>query len=119
VPVDRLLGGSDLLGLAQTAGVSAMLANVLNNLPALIVLLPAVGAHPSSSLWAMLIGVNMGPVILATGTLASLLWLATLRRLDVAVSAWDVTRVGVRVGLPAAASGLATLLVLHAAGIAR
>jgi arsenical pump membrane protein len=98
--------------------VSAVLANVVNNLPALIVLLPTIGPHPTASLWAVLIGVNMGPVLLATGTLASLLWLATLRRLDVAVSAFDVTRVGVRVGLPAATSGLATLLVLHTSGLA-
>jgi arsenical pump membrane protein len=117
--VGDLFGRSDLAGLAQTAGVSALLANLVNNLPALIVTLPTIGPHPTASLWAVLIGVNMGPVLLATGTLASLLWLATLRRLDVEVSAFDVTRVGIRVGLPAARSGLATLLVLHAAGVAR
>jgi arsenical pump membrane protein len=117
--VAGLLGGDDLLGLARTAGVTAVLANVVNNLPALLVVLPAVGSRPDPSLWATLVGVNMGPVLLVTGTLASLLWLDTLRRLGVAASGRDLTRVGARVGLPASACGLATLLGLHAAGLAR
>jgi arsenical pump membrane protein len=115
VRIDRLLGGPDLAGLARTAGVSALLANLVNNLPALLVLAP--GTHAGPGTWAVLIGVNMGPVLLATGTLASLLWLATLRRLGVRVSSWDVTRLGLKVGLPAATGGLLTLLALHAAGV--
>jgi arsenical pump membrane protein len=115
----RLLGGDSVLGLARTAGVAAVLANAVNNLPALLVVLPALGHHPGPSLWAVLIGVNMGPVLLVTGTLASLLWLDTLHRLDVEVSARDLTRAGARVGLPGATAGLATLLVLHAVGVAR
>jgi arsenical pump membrane protein len=116
--VGRLLGGDDVLGLAQTAGVTAALANTVNNLPALLVVLPALGHQPSPSLWAALIGVNMGPVLLVTGTLASLLWLDTLRRMGVEASGRDLTRAGVRVGLPASGAGLATLLILHAVGLA-
>ncbi len=119
VQIAQLLGGSDVLGLARTAGVSALLANVVNNLPALLVLLPALGHHATPTLWATLIGVNMGPVLLVTGTLASLLWLDTLGRLDVRARGRDLTMVGVRVGLPASICGFATLLVLHAAGVAR
>ncbi len=119
IDVARVLGGGDVAGLAQTAGVSAVAANVVNNLPALLVVLPALGRHAGPSLWAALIGVNMGPVLLATGTLASLLWLDTLGRLGVEARSTDVTRAGVRVGLPAGLAGLGTLLALHAAGVAR
>jgi arsenical pump membrane protein len=117
--VGRLLGGDSVLGLARTAGATALLANAINNLPALLVVLPAAGRHPSPTLWAALLGVNMGPVLLVTGTLASLLWLDTLGRLGVEATGRDLTRVGVRVGLPAGAAGLATMLALHAAGVAR
>jgi arsenical pump membrane protein len=76
-------------------------ANVVNNLPALLVALPTLGDHSSESLWSVLLGVNMGPLVLATGSLASLLWLATLNRLGVEASPRDFTRLGVTVGVPA------------------
>jgi len=119
LPLTSLLGGTGVAGLARTAGIAAVLANVVNNLPALLVLLPAVGHHPGPSLWALLIGVNMGPVLLATGTLASLLWLHAVGQLGVKARAHDVSLIGLRVGLPGAAAGLVVLLALHAAGLAR
>lgn len=116
VPVGRWLGGPGVLGLARTAGVAALAANVINNLPALLVLGPSLhGQGPT--LWAALVGVNMGPVLVVTGTLASLLWVDTVRRMEVPVRAVDVTRVGVRVGLPGALAGLGVLLALAAVGI--
>ena len=61
----------------------------------------------------MLAGVNFGPVLLVTGSLASLLWLDAMGRLGVPVSARDFTRVGWRVGLPAAiAGGIVTVALL-------
>jgi arsenical pump membrane protein len=113
--VDHLISGSSTADLARAAGLSAAAANLFNNLPALLVALHAVGSHVTPTLWAVLIGVNMGPVLLVTGSLASLLWLDTLGRLGVVVQARDFTRVGVRVGLPAAVSGLAVSLLLHLA----
>jgi arsenical pump membrane protein len=100
--------------LATTIGATAGAANTLNNLPALLVALPTLGETPGPPLWAVLAGVNMGPVVLATGSLASLLWLDALARLGVAAEPGDYTRVGLRVGLPAATAGAATLLALEA-----
>lgn len=117
LPLDRLVGGSGLGALARTTGVTAAAANVVNNLPALLVALPAVGPHQAPALWAVLLGVNFGPVLLVTGSLASLLWLHTLGRLGVAVRASDFTRIGVRIGLPAAAAALVVELALRAAGL--
>ncbi|MBO0748226.1 MAG: hypothetical protein J2O47_07740, partial [Acidimicrobiaceae bacterium] len=68
------------------------------------------------TLWAVLLGVNMGPVLLATGSLASLLWLETLGRLGVRAHPRDFGRAGVLVGLPAGAAALAVSLAIHAFG---
>jgi arsenical pump membrane protein len=105
LPVDRVIGGHGALGAAGTIGASALGANVINNLPALLVALPTVGHHTGRTLWAVLIGVNMGPVVMVTGSLASLLWLDALGRMGVEVHPRDFTRIGVRVGLPAALAG--------------
>ncbi|MGI8678897.1 MAG: SLC13 family permease [Jatrophihabitans sp.] len=59
-----------LLGLAAVAGV---LANVVNNLPATLALVPLVHAQPAWVL-AVLIGVNIGPNATYPGSLATLLW---------------------------------------------
>ena len=117
LPVRTLVGGTSTLATLRTVGATALAANVANNLPALLVALPAIGGHPGPPLWSTLIGVNMGPVLLATGSLASLLWLDALGRLGVAVRARDFSAVGVRVGLPAFVAGAAVHVGLHVAGV--
>jgi arsenical pump membrane protein len=73
--VDSLVPhGSDLPALMGVAAVSAALANLVNNLPATLILVPVVAAHAPSSLLAMLIGVNAGPNLTYVGSLATLLW---------------------------------------------
>ena len=116
LPLGPLFRGSGVADMARDAGVAGAAANVVNNLPALLVSLGALGHHTSPGLWAVLVGVNMGPVLLVTGSLASLLWLATMRRLGADVMAADFTRFGVAVGLPAAAAGLSVLLAMRALG---
>jgi arsenical pump membrane protein len=65
--------GSSLVPLLGVAFLAALLANVVNNLPATLVLLPLVSASPAAVL-AMLIGVNVGPNATFGGSLATLLW---------------------------------------------
>jgi arsenical pump membrane protein len=111
--IGRAVSGHGVLALARTAGVSGMAANVIDNLPALLIALPAVGHRASPSMWAVLVGVNFGPVLLVTGSLASLLWLDAMGRLGVPVTPREFTRVGLRVGLPAAvAAGIVAVLLL-------
>ncbi|MEI4271874.1 SLC13 family permease [Klenkia sp. LSe6-5] len=67
--------GDGLLALLGVAAVAAVVANLLNNLPATLALLPAaaaVGGTPT--LLAVLIGVNVGPNLTYVGSLANLLW---------------------------------------------
>jgi arsenical pump membrane protein len=118
VPVGSLLQGQSPTDLARDSGLAALGANVVNNLPTLLVALPRIGHRTVPSLWAVLLGVNMGPVVLVTGSLASLLWLSTLRRLGVPARPRDFTRLGVRAGLPAAAAAVAVATLLRVAGVA-
>lgn len=64
---------ADLPGLLIAAGIAALAANVLNNLPATLVLVPVV-AHSPALVLATLLGLNIGPNLTYVGSLATLLW---------------------------------------------
>ena len=65
--------GAGLLALLGMAFVAAVLANLVNNLPATLLLVPLVAGQPALAL-AMLLGVNIGPNAAYPGSLATLLW---------------------------------------------
>ena len=73
-------GGSGLGSLLVIAVVAAVLANVINNLPAALLLLPAVSGAGAGPVLAVLIGVNTGPNLTYVGSLATLLWRRVLMR---------------------------------------
>nr|WP_225952278.1 SLC13 family permease [Mycobacterium sp. OAS707] len=89
---DVLPAGHGLLALLGVAAIAALLSNVVNNLPAVLVLLPLVSG-PAAVL-AVLIGVNIGPNLTYVGSLANLLWRSVVRR-DIKVGFVEFTRVGV------------------------
>jgi arsenical pump membrane protein len=60
--------------LLAIAALAAVLANVMNNLPAVLVLLPMTAATGPAAVLALLVGVNIGPNLTYTGSLATLLW---------------------------------------------
>jgi arsenical pump membrane protein len=67
--------GTGLVGLLAVAALAAVLANVVNNLPATLLLLAAFGPTPATAtVLAMLIGVGVGPNLTYVGSLATLLW---------------------------------------------
>ena len=82
-------------------------ANVLNNLPAFLVALPHVTG--TDNVVALLFGVNVGPTVLVTGSLAGLLWLEAARRDGLEVGGLDYARVGLVAGVPALLAGIAVL----------
>lgn len=109
-----LLAAHSLKSIALTSLVAGAAANVVNNLPATLVAL-ATGPHRvTPGLWPLLLGVNMGPTLLLTGSLASLLWADGARAAGLEVHWRDYLRLGVRVGMPAFLVGLVTLLALSA-----
>jgi len=87
-----LPSGTGLLGLIGIAVVAAVLSNVVNNLPAVLVLLPLVSG-PASVL-AVLIGVNIGPNLTYTGSLANLLWRRVLHQRGEPTSVREFTWLG-------------------------
>ncbi len=64
--------GDDLVSLWQLAGVGALAANGINNLPAYLALESVAGSPVR--LAALLIGVNAGPIVTPWASLATLLW---------------------------------------------
>jgi arsenical pump membrane protein len=99
-----------------TAGVAGLVAgfgsNLINNLP--MGLIAATVAHqaavPAKTIEALLIGVDLGPNLSVTGSLATILWLIALRREKIAVGARQFLKLGVLVMPPALLLALAMLL---------
>ncbi|MEU5216910.1 SLC13 family permease [Streptomyces sp. NPDC020807] len=107
-------GFPELLALAVLA---AVLANVINNLPAVLVLLPLTAPSGPGAVLAVLLGVNIGPNLTYAGSLATLLWRRIVHAHDGEVELREFTRLGV-LTVPAAlvASVSALWLSLTAIG---
>ncbi|KQO03730.1 MULTISPECIES: SLC13 family permease [unclassified Arthrobacter] len=97
--------GEGFVDLLQLAAVGAGGANAVNNLPAYLALEPS-GTTPLR-LAALLIGVNLGPLVTPWGSLATLLWAERLRSLGVTVR-W----------VPFAVAGLLVTALLLPAAVA-
>lgn len=73
--IGHLVSSSDTLGgLAVTALVGMLAANIINNLPAALLLLPAAAAAGPVTVLALLVGLNVGANLTGIGSLANLLW---------------------------------------------
>jgi arsenical pump membrane protein len=77
-------GTSDLL---RISAVGAGAANVVDNLPAYLALESVTDQDPAR-LMALLIGVNVGPLITSWASLATILWWGRCRRAGVTISMW-------------------------------
>ncbi len=74
--IAQILPGDTSYGsLLFVAAVAAVASNLLNNLPATLLMIAALGtAAPPALVLAMLIGVNLGPNLTYVGSLATMLW---------------------------------------------
>ena len=61
---------------------------------------------------AILVGVDLGPNLSVTGSLATILWLTAIRREGEDVSFWTFLKIGLVAMPPALGVALAALLVL-------
>jgi arsenical pump membrane protein len=86
--------GGSLPELLWIAGLSAILANLVNNLPATLMLVPVVAAAGHGPVLAALIGVNVGPNLTYVGSLATLLWRRVLHSEDTDVELSEFLRLG-------------------------
>jgi arsenical pump membrane protein len=85
------------------AATAAIASNLTNNLPSGLVAGASVAhLHDRAAFRsAVAIGIDLGPNLSVTGSLATILWLVALRREKIAVSAWSFLRVGAIVMPPA------------------
>ncbi len=86
-----------LTATAWIAGVGlASVTNLMNNLPAGLIAQSAIQpVHPPAVITgALLIGVDLGPNLSVTGSLATILWLIALRREGVICTAGEFLKIG-------------------------
>ncbi len=100
----QLLGGAGRWG---TAGIGALASIMVNNLPAAVLLSAHPVAHPS----ALLLGLNVGPNLAATGSLSAFLWWRAAHQVDAQPSLLAFSRRGVPLAV------FAILLALGATAI--
>ncbi|WP_088305170.1 SLC13 family permease [Mycolicibacterium peregrinum] len=86
--------GDSLPALLGLAAVAAVLANLVNNLPAVLVLLPLVAGAGPAAVLAVLIGVNVGPNLTYVGSLSNLLWRTVVHREGLPARFTEFSRVG-------------------------
>ena len=97
------------------AGLIAIASNLINNLPAgLIASSTLVQAHaPQRVVDAVLIGVDIGPNLSITGSLATILWLSAIRRENEEVGFWRFLKVGAQVMPPALILAVAARMLMR------
>jgi arsenical pump membrane protein len=100
-------------GVWAAGAVLGIGCNLVNNLPAGLLAgrVVQVAQVPETVRAAVLIGVDLGPNLSVTGSLATILWLTALRREGLRVSAWRFLKLGALVMPPALALAIAGALV--------
>ena len=96
--------------------IVGVVSNLMNNLPVGLIVGSVVAADnlPSQVVGSMLVGVDLGPNLSVTGSLATILWLVALRREGLEVGTWSFLRLGIVV-MPSALilSILSMILLAH------
>ena len=101
---------------AIAGGGLALASNLMNNLPAGLIASTAISqAHPAQKVVdALLIGVDLGPNLSITGSLATILWLTAIRREGEDVGFWRFLKIGALVMPPALVLAIGVRLLLRA-----
>jgi arsenical pump membrane protein len=102
------------VGSVASAFVVALMANVVNNLPVGLIAGSALQSAQVPELIrnAVLIGVDLGPNLSVTGSLATILWLVALRREGEDVTFYEFLKFGSLVMIPALALAVLALRLL-------
>lgn len=110
----RFAAETPVLGAAGAGAILAVASNLMNNLPAGLIASEAVAqAHaPRLMVDALLIGVDLGPNLSITGSLATILWLQAIRREGEDVGFWRFLKVGAVTMAPALAAALGARMLL-------
>lgn len=103
----------EVLTAAVSGATVAVAGNLMNNLPAGLIASSMLSqAHsPQRIVDALLIGVDLGPNLSITGSLATILWLSAIRREGEDVGFFAFLKVGVLVMVPALVLALGAVLI--------
>lgn len=100
--LERALRYGSLATIAAAAGGTALLSNLFNNLPVAVVAAYIVEHMNTPQLaYPLIVGVDVGPNLITSGSLATILWMTTLRGYGVRIKLVDYLRVGA-LAVPAA-----------------
>jgi arsenical pump membrane protein len=109
----RLLHGAEQVfatkGVWATAGIAALAAVLVNNLPATMFLSAQPVAHPH----ALLIGLDVGPNLAVTGSLSAVLWMTAARAVGSPASIVTYSRLGLMLAPPTLLLALAVSSAAH------
>lgn len=100
----------DFLSLLLIGVVSLFGANLFNNLPTTLVAVAVLKSPLPEGTWPFLLGVDMGPSILITGSLAAILWLELTKTFGVKFQPIEYAKWGMKVTLPSFAASLIVLV---------
>jgi len=109
--LDRLLDHVTRHGPLATELVAAGGSNVVNNLPAYLAVQRAVPTGHETTLLALLLGTDVGPMLLLSGSLATLLWRDRCLARGLVIGWWEFFRVGLLVVPPLLFGTYGALLV--------
>ncbi len=100
-----------LLGRLYAGGVTTLADAFINNLPAGVIARYALHGHGISAhvVHAVLVGIDLGPNLSITGSLATLLWLMLLRRGGIEVNGWRFLGLGALMTIPSLTLTLLTV----------
>lgn len=92
-----------------------LLSNMMNNLPSGLISAAAIqAAHVTGTLRdAVLIGVDLGPNLSITGSLATILWLIAIRREGLQIGFWSFLKWGVIMMPPALLLSVLAMVLVH------
>ena len=110
----RAITAAPSAGAAAAGTILALASNLMNNLPAGLIASTAVAQAqpPRLIVDGLLIGVDLGPNLSITGSLATILWLQAIRREGKDVGFWRFLKVGAVTMLPALAAALGVRLLI-------
>ena len=93
--------------------LSALSANLINNIPMSVFFCPIVGYLPEGELlrgvYATIVGSNLGAFLTPIGALAGIMWMGLLKKQDVKMSYLDFIKYGSAVAIPSLAAALGVL----------